>query len=103
MDTPASPRFLGRWDNALLGYDERRRILPDEYAHLQIGIVGDQPFLVDGFIAGLWTVERSTRAAALVLGRSRRCRAGRGREVDEAARLLAWHEPEADTRTVRWS
>ena len=88
----------------LLGYDERRRILPDEYAHLQIGIAGDQPFLVDGFIAGLWTVERSTRAAALVLGCSRRCRAGARREVeDEAARLLARHEPEADTRTVRWS
>jgi hypothetical protein len=103
-DTPASPRFLGRWDNALLGYDGRRRILPNEYAHLQIGIAGDQPFLVDGFIAGLWTVERTTTAAALVLEPLAPLPRGARREVeDEAARLLAWHEPEADARRVRWS
>ena len=59
-DTPAPVRFLPKWDNVLLGYADRTRILPTEYRDLVIRKNGDvkQTFLVDGFVAGIWRVER---------------------------------------------
>ena len=55
-DVPAPPRFLPRWDSTLLAYDNRSRILPDEYRKLVIRNNGDvqQTFLLDGFVAGFW-------------------------------------------------
>jgi Winged helix DNA-binding domain len=102
--TPAPPRFLGRWDNAHLGYERRARILPDDYAARQIGRAGDQVFLADGFVAGIWIVERATTAAMLVLEPLTPLpRAVRRAVEDEAAALLRWHEPYADVHRVRWS
>jgi hypothetical protein len=103
-DTPAPVRFLGRWDNAHLGYDRRARILPDEFAELQIGLLGSQTFLVDGFVAGSWEVERARTAATLALTPFAPLPPAARREVeDEAARLLRWYEPEAGVHRVRWS
>jgi hypothetical protein len=97
-------RFLGRWDNALLGYERRARILPDEYAARQIGLAGDQVFLVDGFVAGVWIVERATKAATVVLeALAPLPQAARWAVEDEAGLLVRWHEPEADVHRVRWS
>lgn len=58
-DTPAPPRFLPRWDSLLLAHDVRTRALPDEYRKTIIARNGDVPetFLVDGFVAGRWSVE----------------------------------------------
>jgi hypothetical protein len=58
-DVPAPVRFLPKWDNVLLAWADRTRILPDEYRRVVIGQNGDvaQVFLVDGFVAGLWRVE----------------------------------------------
>jgi Winged helix DNA-binding domain len=55
-DTPAPVRFLPKWDNVLLGFADRARILPDEYRRTVIAMNGDvaQTFLVDGFVAGMW-------------------------------------------------
>jgi hypothetical protein len=103
-DTPAPVRFLGRWDNAHLGYDRRARIVPDEYAERQIGLAGDQAFLVDGFVAGVWEVERARTTATLRLEPFAPLPPGARREVeDEAEELVRWHEPEADAHRVRWS
>ena len=103
-DAPAPPRFLGRWDNAHLGYDRRARIIADEYAELQIGLTGDQAFLVDGFVAGTWDVERATTAATVVLRAFAPLPpAARRDAADEAQRLVRWHEPDADVHRVRWS
>jgi hypothetical protein len=103
-DTPAPVRFLGRWDNAHLGYDRRARIVPDEYAKRQIGLAGDQAFLVDGFVAGRWEVERARTAATLRLEPFAPLPPAARREVeDEAEQLVRWHEPEADGHRLRWS
>jgi hypothetical protein len=103
-DASAPPRFLGRWDNALIGYDRRTRILPDEFSGRSIGHAGDQVVLVDGFVAALWTVERSTTAATLRLEPLAPVPRTARREVEaEAGALLAWHEPESDRKHVRWS
>jgi hypothetical protein len=59
-DTPAPPRFLPKWDNALLAWADRTRILPEPYRRVVIGQNGDvaPTFLVDGLVAGTWRVEK---------------------------------------------
>jgi hypothetical protein len=56
-DTPAPVRFLPKWDNVLLAWADRTRVLPEPYRKRVIGMNGDvaQTFLVDGFVAGTWT------------------------------------------------
>jgi len=58
-DTPAPVRFLPKWDNVLLAWADRTRVLPEEHRKTVIGMNGDvaQTFLVDGFVAGTWRVE----------------------------------------------
>jgi hypothetical protein len=57
-ETPAPPRLLPRFDNLVLSHDDRRRVLPDEHraAVIQRGEVA-ATFLVDGFVAGTWSLE----------------------------------------------
>jgi hypothetical protein len=61
-DIRAPVRFLPKWDSALLAYSppERIRILPERYRKTVIRKNGDvlPTFLVDGFVAGSWSVER---------------------------------------------
>jgi len=58
-DAPAPVRFLPKWDNVLLAFSDRTRVLPEPYRKKVIGMNGDvsQTFLVDGFVAGTWRVE----------------------------------------------
>jgi Winged helix DNA-binding domain len=58
-DTPAPVRFLPKWDNVLLAFADRTRVLPEAYRRTVIKANGDvaQTFLVDGFVAGTWRVE----------------------------------------------
>ena len=58
-ETPAPVRFLPKWDNVLLAFTDRTRVLPEQYRRTVIRQNGDvaQTFLVDGFVAGTWTVE----------------------------------------------
>jgi hypothetical protein len=58
-DTPAPVRFLPKWDNVLLAFADRTRVLPEQYRKTVIRMNGDvaQTFLVDGFVAGTWRVE----------------------------------------------
>ena len=57
-DARAPVRLLPLWDQILLAYDRRERILPADYRPLVIARNGDvkQTFLVDGFVAGVWTM-----------------------------------------------
>jgi Winged helix DNA-binding domain len=58
-ETPAPVRFLPKWDNVLLAWADRTRVLPEPYRKTVIRMNGDvaQTFLVDGFVAGTWRVE----------------------------------------------
>ncbi|MET0561109.1 MAG: winged helix DNA-binding domain-containing protein [Gaiellaceae bacterium] len=58
-ETPAPVRFLPKWDNVLLAFADRTRVLPEHYRKTVIRVNGDvaQTFLVDGFVAGMWRVE----------------------------------------------
>lgn len=52
-DTPAPVRFLPAFDNALLGYADRSRIVDD--AHRGLSVAGERAVLVDGRVAATWT------------------------------------------------
>jgi hypothetical protein len=56
-DTPLPPRFVGSWDQALLAYADRDRIIPPEILPLQLTLSGAQTVLVDGRVAASWTIE----------------------------------------------
>jgi Winged helix DNA-binding domain len=104
-DIAAPPRFLSRWDSVLIGYDLRERILPKRYVAAVAKANGDflPTFLIDGFVAGLWSIEMQKNDAVLrleafaKLSRDER----RGLE-DEGERLVRFHEPEARRHEVTW-
>ncbi|MGW3995547.1 winged helix DNA-binding domain-containing protein [Amycolatopsis sp. NPDC004772] len=52
--TPAPVRFLPAFDNAILGYDDRTRIIDD--AHRGLSVAGERVVLVDGRVSATWTV-----------------------------------------------
>jgi hypothetical protein len=88
-EMPAPVRFLPKWDNVLLAFADRTRILPEEHRKTVIRVNGDvaQTFLVDGLVAGIWRVEDGRVMVEPFATLSRPAR----REVeDEAARLEAF-------------
>ncbi|MFC5662651.1 winged helix DNA-binding domain-containing protein [Kitasatospora misakiensis] len=53
-DTPAPVRFLPAFDNAILGYHDRSRII--DAPHLGLSVAGHRTVLVDGRVTATWTV-----------------------------------------------
>ncbi len=88
-ETPAPVRFLPKWDNVLLGFADRTRVLPEQHRKTVIRPNGDvaQTFLIDGFVAGIWRVEKGRVALEPFAPLSR---AVRGELQDEADRLEAF-------------
>jgi hypothetical protein len=87
--TPAPVRFLPKWDNVLLAFADRTRLLPEPYRRKVIGQNGDvaQTFLVDGFVAGMWRVDKGRVVPEPFAKLSRQ---GQRELKDEAARLEAF-------------
>jgi hypothetical protein len=68
-DVPASARFVPDYDNLILSHSDRTRVISDEYRpriFLSAARVR-ATFLVDGFVRGAWKIEKSRRAATLVI------------------------------------
>jgi hypothetical protein len=66
-ETPVPARLLGMWDNVLLAYVDRSRVIADAYRKLVTRINGDvlPTLLVDGYVAGVWRpVEDGIEATA---------------------------------------
>lgn len=51
--TPAPVRFLPAFDNVVLGYADRSRVIDDE--HRRLSVAGARFVLVDGRVAGTWS------------------------------------------------
>jgi hypothetical protein len=107
-ETPAAPRLLAAFDSVLLAYasGRRARILPDahreavyERANLRIR----PTFLIDGFVAGTWSIETRRREATLTLRAlqrvARRERIALEREAEQLLRAL---HPDAAAHGVRF-
>jgi hypothetical protein len=103
-DSPAPPRFLPCYDNALLAHADRTRILPEAHGvwgfqteGLLVGTV-----LLDGFVRARWRIEVERGRAVLdvqpcarLFGRDRAALA------EEGDRLLAFACADASHRDVR--
>jgi hypothetical protein len=86
---PAPPRFLPAFDNAVLAYDDRTRIVDD--ADRGLSVEGARFVLVDGRVAATWTVDRDRDAVTLrIAPRTRLTREQRDAIAAEGGRLLAF-------------
>jgi len=87
-DTPAPVRFLPRFDNLVLSHRDRNRVIADEHRGEVIeGGWVHSTFLVDGFVAGVWKVERGR---VMLEPFAPLPRTARREAEDEAKRLEAW-------------
>jgi len=102
--TPAPPRFLPIYDNATLGFANRDRIL-------RPGVGPKRPppqnawvtsFLVDGFVAGFWKIDRGKTGATLTLGPFRTLSKKDVAALStEGGRLLEFVAPEVEKTEVK--
>ncbi|KAA9378216.1 winged helix DNA-binding domain-containing protein [Microbispora cellulosiformans] len=94
-DTPAPVRFLPAFDNAILGYHDRGRIIDD--ADRGLSVAGARVVLVDGRVAATWTVEDGTVIVTPLRLLSRADRA----DLAEEGRALASFLSDGDSARVR--
>lgn len=102
--TPAPVRFLARWDAALLAHDDRTRILPRDLHATVFRKNADvlPTFLVDGLVAGTWSIERTKSKATLRLEPFAPLPPAHWRElVEEGERLVRFVEDGAASHAVR--
>jgi hypothetical protein len=98
-DTPAPPRLLPEYDNALLSHRDRSHVIPPEVAVRLTGYVGT--FLVDGTVHGQWRIDVAADGARLVLDPFLALSGPDEADlVGEAERYLGWHAPDAAVRSV---
>ncbi len=99
--TPAPPRFLPAFDNALLAHADRTRVIADEHrpqvfaGNAILGAV-----LVDGFVRATWQITRqgATLRIAPFAPLSRQDSAAL---AEEGARLLAFAAADAGARDIQ--
>ncbi len=103
-DTPAPARFLPEFDSLVLGHEERARLVDDAHRSRLItkNLRVPATFLVDGFVAGTWTVECKRAVAALVVEPFTPLKKkDRDALAKEGEALLRFLEPGARTFEVR--
>lgn len=94
----APPRFLPEFDNLVLAHDDRTRLIADEHRPLVTtkNLRVRATFLVDGVVAGTWTIEVKRKTATLRLAPfaplAKRAATGL---ADEGEALVRFAEPEA--------
>ena len=111
LDLPGQPlppastrlpvRLLARWDQPLLAYADRDRIIPPEIQPLKLTLSGDQTLTVDGRVAASWDLERRRHAVRLrVTPHVEIARAARAEIRTEGERTARFVAPRARTYEV---
>ena len=100
-DTPLPPRLLSHWDQPLLAYADRERMMAPEIQELQLTLSGDPTVTVDGRVAATWAWERDGDVAQLrVTPLVDLSRAARKAIREEALGTLRMCEPDARKHEV---
>ena len=101
-DTPAPIRFLPLYDNAYLGFDNRRRMLMDiDLKRLNMFADFKPALLIDGVIAAGWVVSRKKAAARLEIEPYHKLSKKQIREIEaEGEAFLRFMEEDATSLTV---
>lgn len=104
-DVPAPVRLLPDYDNAVLGHQDRARIIADQdrprivTRNLQVRAT----VLVDGVVSGTWSTQKKRKTATLQLAPFRTwTRTTRAELEQEGEALLTFIEPDASTREIRY-
>jgi Winged helix DNA-binding domain len=97
-DTPAPPRFLAPFDNAILSHEDRSRIIAPEHRPTVSGDRLLRTFLVDGFVAGTWRFDGANLHVQPIAGLST---SDRDAVVAEGERLVAFMGPRRAAPEVR--
>ncbi|MDX6683629.1 MAG: hypothetical protein QOG94_3668 [Solirubrobacteraceae bacterium] len=103
-DVPAPVRLLGEFDNLVLAHDDRTRVIADEHRPLVTtkNLRVKATFLVDGAVAGTWSVAVKRRLATLELAPfGRLAKRARTQLEREGEALLRFVEPDAKGWDVR--
>jgi len=96
--TPLPVRLLARWDQPLLAYADRERIIPLEVQPLKLTLSGDATVTVDGRVAASWRLQREGDAVKLTITPHVEIRRSAGGEIRaEAERTARFCEPDART------
>ncbi|MFI6514719.1 winged helix DNA-binding domain-containing protein [Spirillospora sp. NPDC050679] len=101
--TPAPVRYVPEFDNLTLSHADRARIVSEEHRRRIFTVNGiiRATVLVDGFVHGMWKIERKRKEAALRVELFGPVSAADRRALlEEGERLLADAHPEATARTV---
>ena len=104
-ETPAPPRFLPEYDNILLSHDDRGRILRENQGlPMPAGRGGELgSLLVDGFLGGMWRINRGRGKATLVVEAGGSwTKADQTAVAEEGARLLAFMGADVRDRDVQF-
>lgn len=105
-DTPAPPRFVPDYDNLVLSHGDRTRVIADEHrskVFLSAARVR-ATFLLDGFVRGVWKIEKDRRSATLVIEPFEPLsKEDRDALAEEGERLLRFVEDGAETFEVRFA
>ncbi|MGY1786163.1 winged helix DNA-binding domain-containing protein [Geodermatophilus sp. SYSU D00698] len=87
-DEPAPVRFLPAFDDAVLGYDDRSRLIADE--HRGLSVTGARFVLVDGTVAATWTTrDRDDGGVAVTVQPLRRLTPAERDDVEAEGTALA--------------
>jgi hypothetical protein len=104
-DTPAPIRFLPEFDNVLLSYADRTRIMTEEHRKRLFGVkngVFPGTFLVDGYLRGSWRVTKQRKSAVLTITPwARTTKKDLAALTKEGMRLLDFTAATAETKDVR--
>jgi hypothetical protein len=104
-DTPAPIRFLQEFDNVLMGYQDRSRVLDAKHKSFVLlpGLRVAATVLVDGLIAATWKVERSKKRATIAVQLFAKTSKATTKDIAaEAHRVVAFLEPDSDDYDVRF-
>ncbi len=104
-ETPAPVRFVPDFDNLLLSHADRTRIISEEYRKRVFTINGiiRATFLVDGFVHGMWKIEKKRGEATLRIDPFDAIpKRERAALEEEGMRLLAAAHPEAGSHAVQF-
>jgi hypothetical protein len=102
-DTPAPIRFMPLFENAFLGYDNRRRLLAEDDEKRGDFLHDAKPsVLVDGIISAAWAIHNKKGAAVLTVTPYRKLRKKDVAEIErEGLKFLRFMEEKAETFDVR--
>jgi len=96
---PAPVRYLPEFDNLVLAHDDRTRVIADEHRPLVTtkNLRVKATFLVDGIVAGTWTIDVKRRVATLRLAPFGTLTKRVAEELEaEGEALLRFAEPQAE-------